>query len=299
MSEPWITEPGRYGLSEEDYHADMVIGGSLSSTGARTLITATPARYAYDREHGRPDTAAFDLGRAAHTVVLGTGAPIVEVAADDWRGKAAKESAAEARAAGATPLLTRDVERVHAMAQALRAHPVAGPLFARSGVAEQSFVGRDPETGVMCRVRVDWLPDVEPGARALVVDYKSCADASPLGFAASMARYGYHQQGPFYGDVLRWLGLADDVQTVLVAQEKDPPHLVTVGWPDAEATAWGRVLNRKARDLYAACTAAGHWPGHPTEPVEFALPGWQSRQYELADEAGAYRVAADLIGDPA
>ncbi|MDN5859770.1 MAG: PD-(D/E)XK nuclease-like domain-containing protein [Pseudonocardia sp.] len=293
--QPYITEPGHYPqLDETRYHADPVVGGSLSSTGARTLITRTPAHFAYQREHGRPDTDAFDLGRATHAQLLGVGGPIVEVNADSWRTNAAKTARAEARKAGATPLLIEDANRVRAAVAAVHAHPVVGPLFARPGRAEQSYVGRCPETGVMCRIRIDWQPDTAPGQRAIAVDYKTTTDASPDHFGTAMGRYGYHQQGPFYGDVLLWLGLATAVQTVFVVQEKDPPYLVSYGWPDAEAVEWGRVLNRKARDVFAHCTESGEWPGYSTQPIPFELPGWLKRQYEDADDTGAYLIREDI-----
>lgn len=299
--EPWITEPGTYDLSEADYHADMVIGGSLSSTGARRLATSTPAHFHWECTHGRTDTRTFDFGRAAHREVLGEGGDVVVIEGtgkggpNSWTTDAVKAEVQTARAAGLTPVKPAEAETIAAMAAALRAHPVAGPLLARPGKAEQSLIARDPESGVMCRVRIDWLPDVVPGARALAVDYKTTADASPAGFALSMGKFGYHQQGPFYGDALLWLGLgqAEDVQFVLVAQEKDPPYLVTVGWPDEPAIEWGRRLNRKARHLYRRCTESGEWPGYPLEPVAFALPGWLERQYEQADAAGLYDVLED------
>ena len=89
----------------------------------------------------------------------------------------------------------------------------------------------------------------------------------------------------------------EDVQFVLVAQEKDPPYLVSYGSPDSEAIEWGRVLNRKARDIYRRCTESGEWPGYPTEPVRFELPSWQRRQYELADADGAYLTRSDVLED--
>lgn len=296
MTDPWIVEPGQYDLTEDDYHADPVKGGSLSSTGARTLITACPARFHYEREHRRADTKAFDHGHAAHMLVLGSGAPIAEIAAQDWRTKAAKEAAAEAREAGAIPLLTKDAMRVRDMAAALGEHPVAGPLFARPGRAEQSYVGRDPETGVMCRIRIDWQPDVDDDARLIVVDYKSTVKAHPAAFARSMADYGYHQQGPFYTDVLTWLGLdhGQPPRFVLVAQEKEPPYLVTICEPTERALEWGRVLNRKARDTYRECTETGHWPGYSDGIEPLDLPGWLDHQYEAAFEAGRYDTIGDL-----
>jgi hypothetical protein len=298
-----IDQPGVYDLTDDEYHADPVAGGSLSSTGARTLITSAPARFAWEREHGRPDTRAFDHGRAAHREVLGAGGDVVVITGtgkdpNSWSTNETKAAVAAARAAGKTPIRPDDARTVSAMAEALRAHPVAGPLFSRPGRAEQSFVARDPETGVMCRARVDWLPDVPDSGRVLVVDYKSTNDASPDGFAASAAKFGYHQQGPFYCDVLSWLGLdhGQPPRFVLVAQEKEPPHLVTIATLTERAIEWGRVLNRKARDIFRRCTETGEWPGYDTGPAgvaELDLPGWQVARYETALDAGLY----DLIGD--
>ena len=303
--EPWITDPGRYDLTDREYHTDPVIGGSLSSTGARTLITSAPARYRWEADHGRPDTKTFDHGRAAHREVLGAGSDIAVIAGtgkdpNTWRTDDDKAAVQAARDAGLTPITPRDNDTVKAMAAALRTHWLAGPLFARPGHAEQSFVARDPETGVMCRARVDWMPDVPDNARVLAVDYKTCIDASPAGFATSMARYGYHQQGPFYSSVLTWLELdhGQPPKFVLVAQEKDPPYLVNVCSLKDRAVQWGLVLNRKARGIYRDCAAAGEWPGYAPGPdgiTELDLPGWQVARYETALDNGLY----NLDGDPA
>lgn len=297
--EAWITVPGEYDLDEAVYHADPVVGGSLSSTGARTLITRTPAHFAYEREHGRADSDTLRFGRAAHAVVLGAGAEVVVITGsgkdpDSWNTNETKAAVKAAEEAGQTPVKPKEKQTLDAMVAAVQAHPVAGPLLARPGCSEASFVARDPESGVMCRVRIDRMPAVEAGSRLIAVDYKTAADASPDAFMSSLGKYGYHQQGAFYVDVLRWLGLADDAQFVFIAQEKAPPHLVTVGWLDAEAIEWGRVLNRKARDLFAACTESCHWPGYPDKPVALELPSWLKRQYEEADEAGAYLIREDI-----
>ncbi|WP_181778951.1 PD-(D/E)XK nuclease-like domain-containing protein [Pseudonocardia pini] len=280
-----IAEPGVYeDVTPARYQRDPVEGGSLSSTGARMLTPPNPpALFAWNREHPRPDTDAFDLGRAAHAELLGVGDPIAEIAAKDWRTNAAKEAAAEARAVGATPLLTKDAMRVRDMVAAARRHPVAGPLFARPGRSELVLVYRDPETGVMCRVMADRIPDVDEGERPIVVDYKTTDDAEPGAFARSMARYGYHQQAPWYCDAWPALGLNGGLEPifVLIAQEKVAPYLVSVTYPDPEAMAYGRELNRQAREIYRDCTEANHWPGYsPDAPQPLALPGYLTHKYD-------------------
>lgn len=292
MSEPWITEPGLYpDMTDTEYHADPVVGGSLTSTGARTLVNRTPAHYRYEQMKGRPDKTAFDLGRAVHDALLGHGAPLYEVPADDWRTKAAKEARDQARAEGYTPLLTCQIEAVRAVVAAVRADPTAGRLFARDGQAELTVVARDPETGATCRARLDWYV---PGDVPLFVDLKTCDDASPRGLARAMSSWNYHQQLPFYEDTLRAAtGHTGPIHTVLVGVEKDPPHLVGFGEPDEQAIAWGRRLNRKARDIYRRCTDTDTWPGHEPRPVPLSLPGWQLNAYETADALGLYDIEGD------
>jgi hypothetical protein len=182
------------------------------------------------------------------------------------------------------------------MAKRLREHPVVGKLFERPGRAEQSYVGRDPETGVMCRARVDWQPDVGDDERVILVDYKSARSAHPAAFAKAMADHEYHMQFPFYGAVLEWLDLLHgrDPLYILVAQEKDPPYLVSYGWPSARAIEWGKVRNRKARDIYGECDATGRWPGYPDTPVEYDIPGWLDYQYTDDYDNGRYALTGDV-----
>lgn len=296
----WVPQPGGpYDVPEGQYHADRT---ALSSSGARTLVKHCPARFKWERDNGRPDTPDLEFGRAWHSVLLG-GPTVVKIDAKTLRGDAAKRRADEARQAGQIPLCADDFGRVHRMIVALWEHPIAGPLFNRPGRTEQTFVAPDPDTGVLCRTRVDFMPDVADDARVILVDGKTTRSAHPVAFAKSMADYGYHQQGPFYCDVLSWLGLdhALPPRFVLVAQEKEPPHLVTIAEPDEQAMWWGRELNRQALDLYRRCTESGVWPGYEADlPADhggiarLSLPGWQVAAYEAA-----YDRRRELIGAPA
>ena len=66
-------------VPESQYHADP----ALSYSGMKTLLDC-PARFAWEREHGRPERAAYDFGHAAHQLVLGVGDPIAIIDADDF-----------------------------------------------------------------------------------------------------------------------------------------------------------------------------------------------------------------------
>lgn len=298
-----ITEPGVYDLTDAEYHADPVEGGSLSSTGARRLLAPScPAKYRWYADH--PEIKAeYDFGHAAHRAVLGIGAEIAVFGHESWRTNAAKADKVAARAAGLVPMLEPDAEIVAAMADVLRAHPVAGRLFQPGrGVAEQTLVWRDRATGVMRRARLDWTAGGN-GRKLIIADYKTCDRADPASVARSIYTYGYHAQGDWYRDGAFELNLdgGSGVGFVLVFQEKTPPYVVTVVEPDDEALLWGSVLNTKAIDVYRRCVETDTWPGYsiPGQPgttdtdlMLAGLPPYAITGYERSRERGDYEVAS-------
>lgn len=286
-----VLEPGVYPMAAEVYHGDPVPGGSLSSTGARKLLPPScPALYRHWVDEGEQPSSTFEMGSAAHAMVLGTGPELVLVDRDRWDTKAVKDEVAEIRERGAVPLKREPYEAVHAMAAALRGHPYASKLFAPgAGEAERALVwgehaewfeadGSGHWTTVPCRALVDWLPSARPG-RLILPDYKSCASASPADVEKSIARYGYHIQLGFYLRGMRALGLADeDAVGVLVMQEKTAPYLVTVVQPDDTAMRIAAIRVREALDIYAECTATGRWPGYADDVVLAELPPWETKE---------------------
>lgn len=178
-----VTEPGIYDIDVDDYHRDPVPGGSLSSSGARKLLPPScPAKFRYEQDNPGPSQARhFDLGHAAHKLVLGVGAPLVVIDAANYKTKAAQEQQKAAHLAGHVPLLTHEHDQVQAMAAAIREHPIAGPLFnPEHGTPEVSLFWRDSPTGIMRRARFDWLPHQYEGRRLIIPDYKGLALDTPI-----------------------------------------------------------------------------------------------------------------------
>lgn len=280
-----ITEPGIYdGIPEDVYHGDPVPAGSLSSSGARKLLTTCPAIFDYERRNGAAPRRVFDFGHAAHELVLGVGAGIAVIDAGDYRTNAAKEARDTARAAGKTPLLAAEYATVEAMAAALRSHPLASALLRRGrGLPEQSMFWQDEQTGVWRRARADWLPAARVSGRTIVTDYKTAATADPREFGRAAASHGYHQQAAWYSDGLMALRGDPAVAFVFIVQEKTAPYVVTVVELDADAIATGRALNRKAIDLYARCESTGRWPGYTDDVALISLPRWYDAQLEPQD----------------
>lgn len=267
-----VDAPGIYAdIPDDVYHSDK---GSLSSSGARKLLPPScPAIFRYEQDNPPESTDHFDLGHAAHALVLGYGAPIRKIDAKDWKTKAAQEARQEAYEAGETPLLVKDARRVYDMAAALKRHPLAPTLFS-DGEPERSLYWPDPETGIMRRARLDWMPNVRPGRRMIAVDYKTTNDANPDKFAKSAADYGYYMQAPWYLDGLAALEYADDAAFLFVVQSKTPPYLVSVIELDHDAMMLGYRLNRRALEIYAECHSANHWPGYGDDVHYVSLPSW-------------------------
>jgi hypothetical protein len=276
-------EAGLYlDMTPEDYHADPVPGGSLSSGGARRLLPpGCPALFKYERDHTVPTRRVFEIGHAAHAEALGTGPELVDMGPDDWRTNAIKAKVAEARERGAVPLKTPEYQMIRDMAKVLREHEIAGPLLAMQGHAEASIFWQ--QYGIWRRARLDWLTDYA------VVDYKTADTVEPGALERAMHRYGYYAQGDWYLDAARAVGF-DPTAFFLIAQEKTAPYLVTVADPDHNALKVGRMRNREAIDIYRECAATGIWPAYPllygdagrhtgNEVAHLALPAWVETQY--------------------
>lgn len=283
-----VAADGVYDIPAQTYHADPTVAGSLSSTGAKLLSgpRSAPAKFAHYREHGRPDKATFDVGRAAHRKVLGAGGAFAVIPDElcgktgKWDTTAAKHRVAEVRAAGMTPIKPSTHKLLEAMAEALLRDPDARALLEAAGRHEPAVFWTDPETNVVCRTMLDTLPDPNDDGLLIPADYKTAEDASPEACRRAMWDHGFHRQAAWCLDAVDSLHLVDPaaVRFAFISQEKSAPYLVTVWYPDALALQLGDWRNRQARAAYAECTRTGRWPGYTDGPVKLALPAWRERE---------------------
>ncbi|WP_328439180.1 PD-(D/E)XK nuclease-like domain-containing protein [Nocardia puris] len=240
----------------EVYHGDLT---SLSSSWAKKLLPPScPAKFAAERGKPQEYVKHFNDGHAAHARVLGEGPEIVVIDAPDWRSSTARKERDAALAEDKIPLLPHEDEMTRAMAEAVHEHPRAAALLV-DGLAEHSLYWTDPTTWTRLRTRPDWITVL--GGRTVFVDYKTVRSAHPGSFRAAASDHGYHQQAAFNVAGAREV-LGEDVGVVFIAQEKEPPYLVSVHEWEPEDIAIGHGLNRLAIDIYAACMAEDYWPGY-------------------------------------
>ena len=275
-------KPGIYpDVPELDYHA-RIFGPpeSISSTEAKRLIQA-PAIFHYRRQHPEEPRAAFDVGHAAHALVLGTGLNLYVHDHESLRTKAAREDVQAHRDAGEVPISRADYMEVRGMADAVLTHPVAGPLL-EDGTPEQSLYAVDGPTGVWMRGRVDWATH---NTRTLI-DLKTTVSADPDEWGRNVLRYGYSLQREWYRSM--WQALTGEHATFLhILVEKQAPYLTSVIELDAEWEAIGGLQMRQALDTYARCLDADEWPGYPEDVTLLGPPAWAINHYGLDDLQGA------------
>ncbi|SDY08550.1 PD-(D/E)XK nuclease-like domain-containing protein [Lysobacter enzymogenes] len=286
-----MTERGQIllDLPADEYHQREL--GVASSTVLKLLHEKTPAHYRLwvDSAHDN-ETPALLFGRAYHCRVFEPERYALEFAVEPEGAPARPTDAMrnaqnpsessvarvafwdrwDAENAGKTVLSRFDADRIEAMHAALMANPVVRELlFDEDGANEVSLRWIDPDTGVACKARVDrWKRTARIG-----IDLKSTDDASPLGFAKAVAKYGYHIQQAHY---CAGAAAIDEAfrRYLIVAQEKAAPYLAAVYALDAASESRGFELRQEAMQTMAACLSADEWPGYGPETQELTLPAW-------------------------
>lgn len=150
----------------------------------------------------------------------------------------------------------------------------------------------------------------------MVVDLKTCEDASLEGFSKSIANWRYDVQHPYYLDGLReairqsggelpeqavagaaelsayWIDNETGVlcrcrpdfwrgqpnHFIFIAVEKKPPYAVGVYRLDAESVDIGRAVYRTDLKRYADCLANDNWPGYGDKIQTISVPGWHANK---------------------
>lgn len=158
-----------------------------------------------------------------------------------------------------------------AQAKALRALPEVRALLGQ-GRSEVSSFWHDSETGVLCKCRLDW--EFETAGGVIVLDLKTCQDASPDGFAKAVARYGYHLQDAHYTDGYANASGKPVLGFVFAAVEADWPHAAAAYMLSDADRDNARAENRRLTQLYADCLGRGQWPGYASEIQTLTLPSW-------------------------
>jgi exodeoxyribonuclease VIII len=154
----------------------------------------------------------------------------------------------------------------------------ANRLFNDKGDVELTMIWVDPETGLLCKGRIDKVCQ----SFGAFDDLKSVAELAA--FERSIARYGYHRQASFYQWGYEQL-TGETLTPWITAVEKSAPYCVMSAPLCEEALERGHERWRTALNRIAECTASNHWPG-PKSPSAWRVPEWELNSGELQVDFG-------------
>lgn len=262
---------------------------AAASNSRLTRLMRSPAHLKASLEQP-VDTTALIMGRAAHAAILEPAIFSKDYARHsgaDRRGKVGRDEWNELvdRFGDGYVLKQDDYDAALKMCDAVRAHAAASKLLASDGPhagVEFSIVYDAPYNAAgettRFKARLDKFSSAIAGG--VVVDVKTCRDASPREFERSIFSYGYHRQGAAYLDAARAVGL-DAEHFVIIAVEKEPPYAVAVYRLTEGALDAGREQVRALLATYAMCEALGMWPAYPEDVRDVALPAYAWSQLDV------------------
>ena len=255
--------PGLHpGISFTDYQAIDAVNNSTLKDWAYT-----PAEARQRALNPKEPTAAFRTGDACHVAVFEPQRFKRQYAkCPKWDLRTIKGKTAKAEWEEAHPdfvSLSRDeYEMACGMRDSVWAHPLASKLLSGEGQNEVTVIWIDPETGLLCKARLDRLTTYQ--GYTMIVDLKTCKEheASVEMFPKVIGQFHYHQQQAFYLDGLNALA-PHDRRFVFLAVEKTPPYLVGIFELDPEPVAEGRARYRAALEKYVEAQKTQEYPGYP------------------------------------
>ncbi|MGF3026556.1 PD-(D/E)XK nuclease family protein [Methylobacterium aquaticum] len=303
-----VAGTGLYRMPAAIYHADPSPAPSLSSSIAKILIDQSPAHaHAAHPRLGKTGVAdsdptrAKEIGSAAHKLILGQGAEIVAIDADDYRTKAAKEARASACEDGKLPILASDLRRAERLANYADDRLASIPDCEGFHTAPAELVGivQDP-SGAWLRIMMDRFED--RGSHAVIWDVKTGDQpAAPHLLGRRIEGMGMEVQAALYVRAVELLipRLAGRVCFRWIFIENDLPHAVTVAEADSVTLGIGARKLALALSRWNSACRTDQWPGYPARIVHPEYPGWaEQRWLEREAEPDLAPVDWDLAASP-
>lgn len=246
----FITEPAN------EYHAK-----AKNYLSSHQLIDFIKCPYGYMKKQKglmkEPESQAFLLGRAAHSLILegrsvyenefAIGGPINPTTGKPF-GNTTKKFL-EWQELQQKPVLTFDQsETIEAMNTAVRMNQYAVELL-KNGHAEG--VVRTEYCGLLCQIRLDWFnPDYG------IIDLKTCDDLT--WFESDAKRFRYQNQMAFYQCVLD-AAIGQLVPVYVIAVEKKEPFRCGVWQVTTETLITARAENEAAIERLKVAKSSDTW----------------------------------------
>jgi exodeoxyribonuclease VIII len=262
-------------LSNEDYHGDK---NSLSRSSLKDFHRNPYYYHAMHLNVERPPkepTRDMILGSAFHTFILENHLFDKEYAIEPFKvllkdvGREAYDAyKAECEILEKTKKIILSLDEYNTllrMRETLERDQRVRSLIT-DGEIEKSFFWKDERSGLIVKARPDVLH------HNMIIDLKTCADASPGGFQRAMADGWYHIQGAMIRDAVRVLE-GRTINTVInICVEKKYPYCVGIYIIDELALDHGEVLYKQLLFQMKDCIETQEFKDYPIQTI--GLPKW-------------------------
>lgn len=287
---------GIHEISAEDYHKDPCPEPSLSRSIIHKLLTQAPIKSFMAHPRLNPEYEAdsgdgkFDIGSAAHALLLEGIDNAHVIDADNWRKNESQVKRDEARYLGKIPLLRKEYDKVIVMVEAAeRQIKACSELqitdLRADGDSELTFIWSETDDigrQSWNRVRTDWRSKDQK----IIFDYKTTGlSADPNEFSKYIFNMGYDIQESYYK---RGAKAVSGVKPkfVFVVQETEPPHLCSFIALSPEFQEIGHQKVDYGLFMWNECLSSGKWPGYPNklcwvEPPGWAMAAWESKAQSI------------------
>ena len=255
-------------MPDAEYHAiDRISNSRLSR------MLPTPAHCKEHMDNPPEATDNLVMGRYFHALTLEPDSVaecyIVQPKIDRRTKKGKADYENFLLLAGEKQVVKQDmVDTALAMRESIILHPAAGKLISESKDKELTLLWDDDATGAPMKAKLDAVRD------GVIIDLKSCDDASPKGFQRSIAKYGYHRQAALYSDAYTQVVGEPPKGFVFIAVEKKPPYAVACYVLSREDIARGLTDYRELLVRYVDCEFENNWHGYSGMIEEIELPKW-------------------------
>ncbi len=262
-------------LSSEDYHADK------HSISRSALMDFAVTPHNYWAKHLNPDrpkkdaTPAMLFGTAFHTLILEPkvfdaeyimlpeAVKLKDVGRKDYD---AYKNIVEYIEKGNKKVLTAiEWNNLMAMKARLESNEQAMNLIRDSRI-ENSFFWKDEDSGLMVKARPDIL---HPN---MIVDLKTCADASPRACQRAMIEGGYHLQGAMIREAVSVLEANRIDVLINICIETKYPYNMSINIIEKEAIDAGHDKFKRLLVELRHCLDNSEFPDYGVNTI--SLPGW-------------------------
>ena len=268
-------QPGIYpDLKIDEYHD----GPGISNSGVKMILDC-PKKYHHHyilKNKDKTKSKALIEGNQFHTYVLERDKFYQQYFVTEKIARRGEKWREVVEMAEGKEVIFRDrKEQIYLMEKSLMSFPRASSLLS-GGIAEASIFWTDPDTGVLCKSRPDYL-NVN---NKFITDLKTTEDASYNGFARSIGKYNYHVQAAMMIDGFK-AATGENIEGVFnFAIEKSAPYCCAVYLINEKAIEIGRKTYKRALKIFSDNLMTGNWSSYSSDIEEIHLPHWFNNEEE-------------------